>query len=88
MNDVLRLTGTSPFLGQSLSSANVVSLYLPASAPTGGTFTGGFFTNLTSGSFSTFLSTVSSGSFVAYYENTGGGRIARSMALPQRSSGR
>jgi hypothetical protein len=73
VNDILRLTGASPFVSGSLSAANVVSLYLPANAASGGTFTGGFFTDLSSSSFSTFLSSVTSGSFVAYYENAGGG---------------
>ena len=73
VNDILRLTGASPFVSGSLSAANVVSLYLPANAASGGTFTGGFFTDLSSSSFSTFLSSVTSGSYVAYYENAGGG---------------
>jgi autotransporter-associated beta strand protein len=72
VNDILRLTGASPFVSGSLSAANVVSLYLPANAASGGVFTGGFFTDVSSSSFSTFLSSVTSGSFVAYYLDSSG----------------
>ena len=72
VNDILRLTGASPFVSGSLSAANVVSLYLPANVASGDVFTGGFFTDLSSSSFSTFLSSVTSGNFVAYYLDSSG----------------
>jgi uncharacterized protein (TIGR03382 family) len=43
LNDVLRLTGTSPFLSSTLGSGNVVNVYLPSGVTAGDVFLGGFF---------------------------------------------
>jgi autotransporter-associated beta strand protein len=43
LNDVLRLTGTSPFLASTLGTSNVVNVYLPSSVAAGDVFLGGFF---------------------------------------------
>ncbi|MFM8292705.1 MAG: PEP-CTERM sorting domain-containing protein, partial [Planctomycetia bacterium] len=70
VNDVLRLTGTAPFAASLSSSINTVSLYLPASAASGGTFEGGFFAD--SSAFTNFPTWATSGSIVAYYQSNSG----------------
>ncbi|MFM8984918.1 MAG: autotransporter-associated beta strand repeat-containing protein [Planctomycetia bacterium] len=72
VNDVLRLTGTAPFAASLSPSINTVSLYLPATAATGGTFEGGFFTDLNSTTFANFATWATSGSIVAYYQSNSG----------------
>lgn len=46
VNDVLRLTGGSPFAGGSLGGGNTIDVYFTTSALGVGTFEGGFFTSL------------------------------------------
>lgn len=71
LNDVLRLTGTSPF-ASSLSAINTVSLYLPAGAAAGSIYEGGFFTDRTAAQFGNFLATIGNADFVAYVADASG----------------
>ena len=66
-NDVLWLTGGTPFVS-SLSSANAVSIYLTPSLVASGTVTGGFFTSSTSD----FLANMSGGSFQYFVQDASG----------------
>ena len=66
-NDVLWLTGGTPFVS-SLSSANAVSIYLTPSLVASGTVTGGFFTSSTSD----FLANISGGSFQYFVQDAAG----------------
>jgi fibronectin-binding autotransporter adhesin len=68
VNDVLRLTGTTPFTA-GLTASNVVSIYLSGSGNLGDVFEGGFFTDSTSAAFTNFQTLVASGSFVGYYQS-------------------
>jgi fibronectin-binding autotransporter adhesin len=54
LNDVLRLTGTAPFLTSTLGAGNVVNVYLPASVAGGDVFLGGFFAD-NGGSFTSLI---------------------------------
>jgi autotransporter-associated beta strand protein len=67
INDVLRLTGTSPFAAP-LTSANVVNVYFDMASVGAGSFVGGFFTDQTTD----FLSSISGATF-NYFVRDGGG---------------
>jgi autotransporter-associated beta strand protein len=54
LNDVLRLTGTSPFLNSTFGTSNVVNVYLPSSVAAGDVFLGGFFAD-NGGSFTSLI---------------------------------
>jgi hypothetical protein len=54
LNDVLRLTGTAPFLTSTLGSGNVVNVYLPSGVTAGDVFLGGFFADA-GGDFSSLI---------------------------------
>jgi autotransporter-associated beta strand protein len=70
-NDVLQLTGATPF-SSSLAAGNVVSLYLGVGTLTAGdVFTGGFFTN----NSASFLSSIS-GATYNYYLLNGSGSVS------------
>jgi len=67
-NDVLRLTGGTPFL-QSLAGSNTVNIFLDvATLAYGATFRGGFFTD----NDVDFLTNIQSAAFVFYLLNAGG----------------
>lgn len=66
-NDVLSLSSLTPF-ASSLTSANVVSIYLTPAAAELGTLTGGFFTSLQSD----FLNSISSANYQYFVQDAGG----------------
>lgn len=67
VNDVLWLTGGAPF-ATSLTSANVVNLYLTPAAAEAGTLTGGFFT----AGQSDFLASIQGASFSYFVQDPSG----------------
>ena len=66
-NDLLSISGLTPF-ASSLTSANVVSIYLTPAAAELGTLTGGFFTSLQSD----FLNSISSANYQYFVQDAGG----------------
>jgi fibronectin-binding autotransporter adhesin len=54
LNDVLRLTGTAPFLTSTLGTSSVVNVYLPSTVTAGDVFLGGFFADA-GGDFSSLI---------------------------------
>ena len=66
-NDLLSISGLTPF-ASSLTSANVVSIYLTPAAAELGTLTGGFFTSLQSD----FLNSISSATYQYFVQDAGG----------------
>lgn len=67
INDVLRLTGATPF-ASALTASNVVNIYLDMATVGTGTFVGGFFTDQTAD----FLASISSASFNYFFRDAGG----------------
>ncbi|NBW95579.1 MAG: hypothetical protein EBR28_02325, partial [Planctomycetia bacterium] len=67
VNDVLWLTGGTPFAA-SLTSANAVSLYLTPAAVEAGTLTGGFFT----AGQTDFLASIQSAAFSYFVQDANG----------------
>ena len=71
INDILRLTGTSPF-ASALTSSNIVNVYFDlASVGDGDTFLGGFFTDQQAD----FLSSISGATYNYFIRDAGGGTI-------------
>ncbi|NBW87150.1 MAG: PEP-CTERM sorting domain-containing protein, partial [Planctomycetia bacterium] len=66
-NDVLRLTGGSPF-ASALSSGNAVNIYFTPGALALGTLSGGFYT----GTQADFLSSISGATFNYFVQDSGG----------------
>lgn len=67
-NDVLRLTGASPFSGDTMTSANVISIYLPGNLVSGtNNFRGGFYTDT-----GDFLNSFSGATYQYYAQKSGG----------------
>lgn len=67
INDVLRLTGATPF-ASALTASNVVNVYFDMATVGTGTFVGGFFTDQTAD----FLASISSASFNYFVRDAGG----------------
>jgi len=75
LNDLVRLTSVtpSPFTA-ALTSANVVDLYLPANVSYGQVYQGGFFTDATSTSYTSFFDDIKAATYNVYVLDTQGTR--------------
>jgi fibronectin-binding autotransporter adhesin len=72
VNDVLRITGATPFTGGDMTASNVIDVYLNVSdLLNGDVFNGGFFTD-TNGNF---LTTVSGADYNFFVDYDGGGSV-------------
>lgn len=73
-NDLLRLTGSSPFLADT-GSGNSINIYLPSGVTTGSNYTGGFFVDSGSSSYPNFTSAISGANY-KYYEQDNSGTVS------------
>jgi hypothetical protein len=71
VNDVLRLTGATPFAAD-LTTSNTVSIYLSATSGLGSVLQGGFFIDSGTAAIGNFASLVANPTVVAYYQKAGG----------------